>query len=100
MAKKIGYEVSLYVIAGLPGSSLESEKRTLELTKKCVPTMTKVSFCHPYPGSPLWELVKDQLRGVSWDRYSETNMQNPIYTSNGLNKDKIQFWMNALDDKS
>jgi len=89
IAKKIGFEIVLYIIIGLPGSSVESEEKTLELIKECGVDFT-FSICTPYPGSPLWENVKDQLRGSSWEVFDETNYSNPVYVPDGMTKRQLQ----------
>jgi len=89
IAKKIGFEIILYMIIGLPGSSVKSEERSLELVKECGVDFT-FSLCTPYPGSPLWDLVKDKLQGVSWERFDETNYINPIYVPEGMTERQLQ----------
>ena len=89
IAKKIGYEIILYIIIGLPGSSAEAEARTLELVKESGVDFT-FSVCTPYPGSPLWETVKDRLKGISWERFDETNYSDPLYIPEGLTKRQLQ----------
>jgi len=96
LAKKIGYKVIFYVIVGLPGSSIESEEKTIKLENECGPDATRVSICTPYPGSPLWEMVKDRLEGVAWERYNESDVSNPIYISGDQTKAQLQLWMDMF----
>lgn len=92
-AKKIGFYVSLFSIIGLPGSTIESEERTLRLVRESGADSTTASVCTPYPGSPLWEMVKDRLDGISWERYNESDVSNPIYLPDGLSPEQLQFWL-------
>ena len=94
-AKEIGYDVTIYVIVGLPGSSVESEKKTLQLAKELGVT-TRVSVCTPYPGSPLWNMFEDSFKGISWERYNESDITNPIYLPSCLTREKLQVWMNEV----
>jgi radical SAM superfamily enzyme YgiQ (UPF0313 family) len=96
LAKRIGYKVIVYVIVGLPGSSIESEKRTINLLKECGPDATRVSICTPYPGSALWEMMKDRLEDVAWERYNESDVSNPIYISGDQTKAQLQLWMDMV----
>ncbi len=96
LAKRIGYKVIVYVIVGLPGSSIESEKKTISLLQECGPDATRVSICTPYPGSTLWETMKDQFEGVAWDRYNESDVSNPIYISGDQTKAQLQIWMDMV----
>jgi radical SAM superfamily enzyme YgiQ (UPF0313 family) len=96
LAKRIGYKVIVYVIVGLPGSSIESEKRTINLLQESGPDATRVSVCTPYPGSTLWEMMKDRLKDVAWDRYNESDVSNPIYISGDQTKAQLQLWMDMV----
>jgi radical SAM superfamily enzyme YgiQ (UPF0313 family) len=96
LAKRIGYKVIVYVIVGLPGSSIESEKKTISLLQECGPDATRVSICTPYPGSALWETMKDQFEGVAWERYNESDVSNPIYISGDQTKAQLQLWMDMV----
>jgi len=92
-AKKIGFYISLFSIIGLPGSTVESEEKTLRLVRESGADSTTASVCTPYPGSPLWEMVKDKLDGVPWERYNESDVSNPIYLAGGLTREQLQFWL-------
>jgi anaerobic magnesium-protoporphyrin IX monomethyl ester cyclase len=92
-AKRIGFYVSLFSIIGLPGSSVESEKRTLRLVRESGADSTTASVCTPYPGSALWEMVKDRVRDIPWERYNESDVSNPIYLADGLTPEQLQFWL-------
>ena len=94
-AKKIGYHVTLYVIIGLPGSTLESEKKTLGLVKEVGSDVTRASICTPYPGSRLWEMEKDNLRGITWERFNESDISNPIYLRTSLQQEQLRLWLDA-----
>jgi len=101
IAKKIGYKVVLFMIIGLPGSSVESEEKTLKLVKEMDVPFT-FSVCTPYPGSQLWESLKDQMLRISWDRFDETNYSNPIYLPEGMTKEQLQECINrarALEEE-
>jgi anaerobic magnesium-protoporphyrin IX monomethyl ester cyclase len=95
LAKKIGFTVILYIIIGLPGSSLDSEKKTFALINQCAPDGTRASVCTPYPGSPLWEQMKDQLKDITWDRFNESDISHPAYMTDQI-KMQLQFWMDMV----
>ena len=99
MAKEIGYQVTMYVIVGLPNSTVESEKKTLQLTRE-LKVIARASVCTPYPGSPLWNMFEESLQGVSWERYNESDITNSIYLSSCLTNDKLQVWMNEVESRS
>jgi anaerobic magnesium-protoporphyrin IX monomethyl ester cyclase len=95
LAKKIGFTVIIYIIIGLPGSSLDSEKKTLAMINQCTPDGTRASVCTPYPGSPLWEQMKDQLQNITWDRFNESDISHPAYMTDQI-KTQLQFWMDMV----
>jgi anaerobic magnesium-protoporphyrin IX monomethyl ester cyclase len=95
LAKKIGFTVIIYIIIGLPGSSLDSEKKTLAMINQCAPDGTRASVCTPYPGSPLWEQMKDQLQNITWDRFNESDISHPAYMTDQI-KTQLQFWMDMV----
>jgi radical SAM superfamily enzyme YgiQ (UPF0313 family) len=89
VAKKIGYQVTLFIVVGLPGSSVESEEKTLQFIKESDADFARVSVCTPYPGSPLWNMTGDSLQKVPWERYNEANVLNPIYIPDGMTKNQL-----------
>ena len=95
LAKKIGFTVIIYIIIGLPSSSLDSEKKTLAMINQCAPDGTRASICTPYPGSPLWEQMKDQLQNIPWDRFNESDISHPAYMTEQI-KTQLQFWMDMV----
>jgi hypothetical protein len=38
-------------------------------------------------------MVKDRLDGISWERYNESDVSNPIYLPDGLSPEQLQFWL-------
>jgi radical SAM superfamily enzyme YgiQ (UPF0313 family) len=92
-AKKVGFHVSLFVIIGLPGSTVESEERTIRLIRESGADSATASVCTPYPGSRLWEMARESLTGIPWDRYNESDVSNPIYLPDGLSREQVQLWL-------
>ena len=84
-ASSIGYKLTMFLILGLPGSSVRSEEKSLDLVKEMGIPFT-FSVCTPYPGSQLWDSMSDKLRDVPWDRYDETNYVDPIYVPEKMTK--------------
>lgn len=95
-AKKIGYRVGLFAIMGLPGSSVNSEDKTLQFIQSSEADSSQVSLCTPYPGSALWEMLEPGLKEVSWDRYNEGDVSNPIYVPEGWTRDQLTSWIDKM----
>jgi len=89
ITKELGFNIILYIIIGLPGSSYEAEMRTLDKIKELDVPFT-FSICTPYPGSPLWKLKEDELKDIQWERFDETLFDDPIYTPDDMTKEQIQ----------
>ena len=96
-AKKIGYKIILYMIIGLPGSSVEAERRSLELVQELDVPFT-FSVCTPYPGSPLWNSLGDEMKDTSWDRFDETDVTDPLYLPEGMTLTELQECVNRAND--
>ena len=88
ITKDLGFNIILYIIIGLPGSSVEAEMRTLDKLKELDVPFT-FSICTPYPGSPLWKIKEDELKGIAWERFDETLFDDPIYTPDDMTKEQI-----------
>jgi len=92
-AKRIGFVVKLFTIVGLLGSSVESEEKTLKLIRESEADYAVTSVCTPYPGSPLWDEIKDVIENVPWKRYDEAGVLNPIYLPNGITMDQLSKFL-------
>lgn len=98
-AKKIGYFVGVYVIVGLPGSTIKSEEKTLQLIKEMDPDFIGVGMCVPYPGSPLWDIAKNSLKDVPWEAFTHASTDKPIYVPDGMTADQVQYYrLKILND--
>jgi anaerobic magnesium-protoporphyrin IX monomethyl ester cyclase len=89
ITRDIGYALNLFFVIGLPGSTLESEERTLALMEELGLPVT-YSVCTPYPGSPLWEQMGAEMDEVTWDRFDEGDVADPLYLPDGLTLEELQ----------
>jgi len=89
ITRDIGYELNLFFVIGLPGSNLESERKTLALMDEMGLPFT-FSVCTPYPGSPLWDEMGSKMDSISWDRFDEGNVSDPLYIPEGMTLTEIQ----------
>jgi radical SAM superfamily enzyme YgiQ (UPF0313 family) len=83
IAKDVGFEMTLFCVIGLPGSSTETVERTFELVQESGYNFN-FSVCTPYPGSPLWEEMQHTMEDVTWDRYDEGDVNDPLYIPEGM----------------
>ena len=65
IAKKQGFFTGMYFVIGLPGSSPQSEKMSLDLARELEPDVIGVGIFTPYPGSELY----DRESSFDWEYY-------------------------------
>jgi len=63
-ARKAGMETLAFAMVNVPGESLDDIERTRKLLAKARPDFLQLTFCTPYPGTPLYveALAKGMLR--------------------------------------
>lgn len=91
--RKIGYDLNLFFVIGLPGSTIESEEKTLTFIEEMGLPFT-YSVCTPYPGSPLWNELGDKTDSVTWDRFDEGDVANPLYLPDDMTLDELKNVVN------
>lgn len=62
MIKKAGIKCVGYFIVGLPGDSIDSTKRSVRLQRQLGLSDYKYNMLIPYPGTKMWEIVKEKGR--------------------------------------
>lgn len=67
LAKRLGFVVSLYVTVGMPGDTLEKNRKTLEFVKKVRADNSLLGVATPYPGTELKEWVNRYGRWIERD---------------------------------
>jgi len=83
IAKKVGFQMTLFCVIGLPGSTIETVEKTFKLVQESGYNFN-FSVCTPYPGSPLWDEIKGNLGEISWGRYDEGDVNDPLYLPEGM----------------
>ena len=64
LCKKHGLDVSLFMIYGLPTETALDRKNSYEVVQSAKLQATKYNNLIPYPGTPLWNELKDSDRLV------------------------------------
>jgi anaerobic magnesium-protoporphyrin IX monomethyl ester cyclase len=81
-AKEVGISVAISVVFGYPGETTDMLKQTLDFIEKTEPDYVYVCVAVPYPGTELYNLVKDLGWEMSteWNHYNEETMvfKNPF----------------------
>jgi len=70
-AKAVGIETIGFFIIGLPGDTRESMQRTIDFAIELDPLIANFSMMTPYPGTRVYEIVKEQGRLLieDWEDY-------------------------------
>jgi radical SAM superfamily enzyme YgiQ (UPF0313 family) len=70
-AKEVGIETNAFFVLGNPGENRESMEKTIEFAKKLDPTYCQFTIATPYPGSRLYDMVREKGKFLSsnWDDY-------------------------------
>lgn len=70
-AKEVGLETIGFFIIGLPGETEETMERTIRFACELDPLIANFSMMTPYPGTKVYEIVKEHGRMLvkDWDEY-------------------------------
>jgi magnesium-protoporphyrin IX monomethyl ester (oxidative) cyclase len=97
-ARKIGLEVGAFLVAGMPGETLEQIRDSFRFVKKLKIFTPHVSIATPYPGTEMYQLCKDRgylPQAFSYDNLSiqYANIRTPDWTPEELKAlvDQEQF---------
>ena len=81
-AKEVGVSVAISVVVGYPGETADMLKQTFDFIRKTGPDYVYVCQAIPYPGTELFDLLRELGWEVSteWNHYDEqsTVFKNPL----------------------
>lgn len=69
ITKKFDFETWAFFIFGLPGETLETARKTINLAIKLDPDIAKFHILVPYPGTEVYEYYKNRLRVNKWEDF-------------------------------
>jgi anaerobic magnesium-protoporphyrin IX monomethyl ester cyclase len=94
--KEAGLLVAISVIIGYPGETVKTLNQTFDFINRVKPDMVYVCTAAPYPGTALYELVKNLGWKMSkdWNRYENVDFafENPSLSSKYLKKVRKDFF--------
>jgi anaerobic magnesium-protoporphyrin IX monomethyl ester cyclase len=95
-AKEVGILVAISVIIGYPGETPDMVKQTTDFIRRTEPDYVYMCEAVPYPGTELYNLVKDLGWELSskWSQYHEHTQifQNPLLPLEKIEKMKKAFF--------
>jgi len=94
--REVGIETKAFFMIGLPTETPEETLRTMEFTRELDPDWIQATITVPYPGTALYNLVKDTdtLKSFKWEDYqtwagwSDTDL---IYVPEGRDADDLKM---------
>lgn len=75
LVKKSGIPLTCFFMFGLLGDTKETMEQTIEFAKKLNPDIASFNIATPYPGTRMWQLIKEnggQIMINDWDEFHHT----------------------------
>ena len=88
LAKETGLFVSISLMIGYPGETLNTIKKTLDFVKRAKPDDAYICIATPFPGTELRSLVEKKGWKISsnWDSY---DTMTPVFDNPELKSDEL-----------
>ncbi len=93
--RHLGFKVHGDFQMGLPGETKETIERTIQFAIKLDPDTIQVSMSHPYPGTELFQYLRDQGYFISENMTDEQGHQLPNFQYPDLSRQEI---LKSVDD--
>ncbi len=101
-ARQAGLETLAFAMLNVPGETLKDIAATGDLLIRIDPDWLQLSYCTPYPGTPLWTQALEQgrLRTRDWREYRF--LRRPVLDNGVLTEDEVirarrrllrRFWL-------
>lgn len=99
--KEVGIRIHLDWVLGLPGSTAELDRQTIEYNEKMNPSSCQFSVFTPYPGTRAYEMCRKNgwLIGDDWDMFNASGgvvVSYPQYSNEEIQR---VFWKAVTDWK-
>jgi anaerobic magnesium-protoporphyrin IX monomethyl ester cyclase len=99
-AKEAGISVAISVVLGYPGETPDMLKQTFDFIGKTEPDYVYVCVAIPYPGTELYNLLKELGWKMSfeWNHYDEQThvFKNPLLSSETIAETRNTFYNHFL----
>ena len=79
---------------GFPWESEKEIKKTINFAKKLNADFTFFNTLNPYPGTPLYEEIKNKnlfVEGYTWDKYTPHG-ETPVIRTKYLTAKELAYW--------
>jgi anaerobic magnesium-protoporphyrin IX monomethyl ester cyclase len=96
LAKDAGISVAISVVIGYPGETTDMLEQTFDFIRKTAPDYVYVCQAIPYPGTELYDLLKELGWDVSteWNHYDEQSQvfKNPLLLPQKIDEIRGNFY--------
>lgn len=95
MCRKVGVQTVGFFMVGVPGDTMQSIERTIDLACELEPDFSKFTVFVPYPGTTDYNNLKAQGKllgdAEDWSRYTSypTRDNPPVYLPEGMKLDDL-----------
>jgi len=97
LARDEGFYVGLFFVMGLPGSTAESERKSLDLALELDVDQLSLSVVTPYPGSRLYDMLREQdLAKGDWTAYRHDFMGRRLLYESEMTEDEVKREWNSI----
>lgn len=93
--RRLGFQVHGDFQIGLPGETRETIERTMRFAEQLDPETIQVSISHPYPGTELYQYLKEQGYFISTTMTDALGHQVPSFHYEHLSREEI---LKAVED--
>lgn len=92
IARKAGLNTLGTFIIGIPGETVETIKKTINLARKLSLNFAQFTLCTPYPGTKLFKIARERglLFTLDWSKYT---ILDPVMQVPGLIGEKLSRWL-------
>ncbi|MBI4644594.1 MAG: radical SAM protein [Deltaproteobacteria bacterium] len=85
LCRALGVETHAHLMLGMPGETRETIQKTFRFIEENEPTTVTYSVCSPYPGTPLFEEVREKNPEVAESSLDDLALQN-LHVSSQYNQ--------------
>lgn len=91
LAKDVGIEVVCFCMMGLPKETIDDMKATVKFVKELNPDYVSFHVATPYPGTKLYESVKNEVKGLFPASYE--GMYNEEFVKRMIRRAYLEFYL-------
>ncbi len=103
LAKRYGIKTYSFNMVGIPGETMNSFRKTINLNQIIQPDKLQISIFYPYPGTELGDLCieKGYLdKDSAYNYFYQSNLKLPGFNKRNILVNKLLFQFNVYKTKS